>query len=80
MELIIKLKREVAILELDGVDSKTFTYYHDLDEKLITGIDKLLKKNKIDISSVKSYKIESNLDENSTSTKIVQAAIEALKS
>jgi hypothetical protein len=30
------------------LDSETFSYYHDISEKLITSLDKLLKRNNID--------------------------------
>lgn len=62
------------------VDSESFTYYHDLDEKLINGVDKLLKRNSVDITVVKTYKIVENTGENSTSAKIAQAVVEGLKS
>jgi hypothetical protein len=83
MELAIKLDYQDCGLELfeksRSIDSTKFSYYHDLDEKLITYIDKLLKRNKIDINALKSYKIEENMGENATSVRIAETVIQGLK-
>jgi hypothetical protein len=84
MELKISLKQTEVTLELaqntQTIDSETFPYYHDLDKVLIKGIDKLTKRNSIDIVAIKDYKIVEALGENSTSVKIAQTVVEALKS
>jgi hypothetical protein len=84
MNLLINLKPNSASLEISQngrmLDSETFSYYHDLDDKLISYIDKLLKRNSIDITVVKAYKIVEGMGENSTSAKIAQAVVEGLKS
>jgi hypothetical protein len=83
MELIVFLQPDEVELKLENIgaaiDAESFSYYHDLDQKLITHIDKLVKRNKIDISAVGSYKIQGNLGENSTSMRIAEAVIEGLK-
>ena len=62
-----------------GVDSETLSYYHDLSEKLITSLDKLLKRNNIDTTALNSFKIRGNTGKNSTSYKIAAAFIEGLR-
>lgn len=61
------------------LDSETFSYYHDISEKLITTLDKLLKRNNIDTTAINSFKIRGNIGKNSTSYKIAAAFIEGLK-
>jgi hypothetical protein len=83
MELIINLENENCRLELtqngSAIDAEKFSYYHDLDDQLITHIDKLVKRNKIDVSAVSHYKILGNLGENAISLKIAEAVVEGLK-
>ncbi len=75
-QFIIKM----AILKKSRVlDSETFSYYHDLSEKLITSLDKLLKRNNIDTTALKSFKIRGNTGKNGTSYKIAAAFIEGLR-
>ncbi len=58
MKLIITLNQNELQLEIRQkgrvLDSETLSYYHDISEKLITSLDKLLKRNNID--PVKSSK------------------------
>lgn len=61
------------------LDFETAKYYHDLNEVLITRLDKLLRRNIIDVKSLKSYKIQENVGTDSTSYKITAAFIEGLK-
>jgi hypothetical protein len=61
------------------LDSETFSYYHDISEKLITSLDKLLKRNNIDTTALNSFKIRGNTGKNSTSYKIAAAFIEGLR-
>jgi hypothetical protein len=46
---------------------------------LITALDKLLKRNKLDAKVLKSYKILGNLGENSTSYKIAAIFVKGLR-
>lgn len=73
-EVLIELVNNRRILDVERL-----LYYHDLDEKLITYIDKLLKRNNIDVSTLKRYKIQGNLGKNSTSIKIAEAVVGALR-
>lgn len=83
MGLTINLDHEKIILELTRngrlIDSAGFSYYRDLEDKLITGLDKLLKRNRMGTHHLKSYKISENARENATSYKIVRAFIAGLK-
>lgn len=84
MTLEITLGQDRAMLKLikSGrvLDSEMFSYYHDLDDKLITCLDKLLRKHKIDITAIKDYKITGEASKNGTSGKIAQTVVEGLKS
>ncbi|HWA64276.1 MAG TPA: hypothetical protein VG866_00230 [Candidatus Paceibacterota bacterium] len=51
-----------------------------LDTLLVTSIDKILKKNRIDVAHLKSVIISENIDPTSTAYGIAQAVAEALKS
>lgn len=62
-----------------AIDSELAKYYYDLSDVLISALDKLLKRNTIDIKSLKSYKIRGDLGTNSTSYKIASAFVEGLK-
>ncbi|MEK7154458.1 MAG: hypothetical protein AAB792_02795 [Patescibacteria group bacterium] len=71
---------KVNLIEKGRVlDSEIFSYYHDVSEKLITSLDKLLKRNNIDTTALKSFKIRGNTGKNSTSYKIAAAFIGGLK-
>jgi len=83
MLLEIKLNQSEVELKLlknrRTIDFITAKYYHDLSDVLITGLDKLLRRNKIDATALKSFKIRGNLGQDSTSYKIVSAFIEGLQ-
>lgn len=83
MNLSINLDETKVRLELvknrQVIDFEELLYYHDLDGVLITVLDKLLKRNKLDAKALKSYKILGNLGQNSTSYKIVAVLVEGLK-
>ncbi|MBI2062734.1 MAG: hypothetical protein HYT61_00640 [Candidatus Yanofskybacteria bacterium] len=83
LDLIIVLRAEDFRLELqqDGrmLDLQTAKYYHDLSDVLITNLDKLLKRNNIDVKSLKSYKIHSDLGQDSTSYKIIAAFVAGIQ-
>ena len=71
--------QDLTVLKRCGVDSEAFSYYHDINGKLITTLDKLLKRNNIDTTAFNSCKIQGNIGKNSTSYKIAAAFIEGLK-
>ncbi len=86
MGIKIDLKEENFILYLYNgkkiQDELKVEYYRDLSEKLIGGIDKILKKNRIDKSNLKYLKLLKKPDKNRTSDRIVLSivgAFDALK-
>jgi hypothetical protein len=71
---------EVADIIKKGFVKKGGTViYGELLTALISALDKLLKRNRLDVEALKSYKIIDNLGKNSTSYKIAGAFIEGLK-
>ena len=83
MSLILKLRDQLVTLQIrektrviDFVESK---YYHDLDKVCITALDKLLKRNRISVKALKTYKIQGDFGPDSTSYKIAKAFIQGLK-
>ena len=83
MKLVITLNQNELKLEICQksrvLDSETALYYHDLSDVLITSLDKLLKRNNIDTTALKSFKIQGNTGKNGTSYKIAAAFIEGLR-
>jgi hypothetical protein len=71
--LTISLQQKSKVLAL-----AKHGYNRNLDTVLIKTLDNLLKKTNIDISSVTSFQIESDLDSNNTSLKITKAFLEGL--
>lgn len=75
-------KDQISLKLLEGrktLDFESFSYYHNTNEELIKNLDKLLKRNNIDTSSLNSFKIRENIGKNSTAYKITAAFMEALK-
>ena len=68
-----------AIIKKGHIKKGTTVIYKELLTGLITSIDKLLKRTRIDATALKSFKIKGNLGQDSTSYKIAQAFIEGLK-
>ena len=83
MELRIHLTLETLELTLvedkKPLDSQAVSYERDLDQRLITGLDGLLKRNNVDITALQGYTLTSDMGLESTSFKIAQAFIEGLK-
>jgi len=83
MTLFIFVGQSKVIMRIvknrSAIDSETFSYYHDISKKLITSLDKLLKRNNIDTTALNSCKMQGNTDKNSTSCKIAAAFIEGLR-
>ncbi|HEY4506941.1 MAG TPA: hypothetical protein VJH71_02150 [Candidatus Paceibacterota bacterium] len=83
MEIILDLNPNQLTIRIlkkrMPIDTEVAKYYHDLSNVLIMTIDKILKRNRLDLKAVKRYKILSNLGPDSTSHKIAQAFIEGLK-
>ena len=85
MNLIInfKEKRGEAVLELkDGkrlIDTLTFDFEANLDSVLIAGVDKIMKRNRIETLSLKTVKVSGKVNKESSAYKIAQTFIEAIK-
>lgn len=85
MNLIINFteKRGEIVLKLLGdkklIDTLTFNFEANLDSVLIAAVDKVLKENRIDTLSLKTVRIEGEVDKNSLAYKIAQTFIEAIK-
>jgi len=80
-----ELSKVLTPLEVSDIIKKGFVkkggtgIYGELLTALISTLDKLLKRNRLDVEALKSYKIIDNLGKNSTSYKIAGAFIEGLK-
>lgn len=83
MRLRITLEKDFGFLEIgpgnQTIDSEKFLYYHDLDDKLISAIDKLLTRNSIDLADIVNFNIVSSMGPESSSHKIAEAFISGIK-
>ena len=84
MDLIINFKDFGKIrLELKQrsmfIDALDFSFHANLDDLLITSVDKIFKRNRIETLSLKTIKVAGNVDKNSSAYKIAQTFIEAVK-
>lgn len=61
------------------LDSESFLYYHDLQDQLITNLDRIIRRANIDTSAINSFKTLGGLGKDSTSHKIIEAFVEGLK-
>jgi tRNA A37 threonylcarbamoyladenosine modification protein TsaB len=83
MDLFIDLNRDKFTLLLkDGeslVDSLEMCFERDLAEKLLEGIDKILKSNRIDKTDLKSIDLSKKPDKDRTSDRIALSVVGAFK-
>ena len=61
------------------VDALDFSFQGNLDDLLIAAVDKIMKRNRIGTLSLKTIKIEGNIDENSSAYKIALSFTKAWK-
>ena len=61
------------------LDSIDFSFHGDLDTVLIQAVDKLLERNKLDKLSLSQGVVTGNIDETSSSYRVAQAFLEAIK-
>ena len=86
MNLIIDFtekRGEVELKLLNGkrlIDTLTFEFESNLDSVLISAVDKIMKRNRIETLSLKTVKVAGNIEKSSSAYKIAQTFIEALKS
>lgn len=73
-EIGLRLKRSRVC-----IDTLTFDFDANLDSVLISAVDKILKRNKIETLSLKTVKIGGNIDKNSSAHKVALAFCEAWK-
>lgn len=83
MDLFIDLNQgKFTLLLKDGeslVDSLEICFERDLAEKLLGGIDKILKSNKIGKTDLKSIELSKKPDKNRTSDRIALSVVGAFK-
>ena len=85
MNLIINFtekRGEVELKLLNGkrlIDTLTFEFESNLDSVLISAVDKILKRNRIETLSLKTIKTAGEVDKFSSANKIAETFIEATK-
>ena len=85
MNLIINFtekKGEVELKLQDGrklIDSLTFDFEANLDSVLISAVDKICKRNRIERLSLKTIQVLGKVEKSSSAYKIAQTFIEAIK-
>jgi len=85
MNLIINFteKRGEIRLELQKgkvcIDTLTFDFEANLDSVLISAVDKICKRNRIETLSLKTVKVAGNIEKSSSAYKIALTFIEAIK-
>ncbi len=62
-----------------SIDRLDFLFQGNLDDMLITSVDKILKKNRIETLSLKTVRIGGRVDKNSSAYKIALTFIKAWK-
>ena len=82
MNLLIQIKdKNISImLKKNGkiVDEFSFPDEHNLTEKLLPEIDKLLKKNKLDIKDIEKTSLKSDMDDYFTTQRIAKTVVNSL--
>ena len=61
------------------IDTLDFSFHGNLDDLLISSVDKVLKENRIEELSLKTVSIEGNVDKNSSAYKIALTFVKAWK-
>ncbi len=85
MDLIINFTKKRGEVELKlqkgrvCIDTLTFDFEANLDSVLISTVDKILKRNKIETLSLKTVKIGGDIDKNSSAYKIALTFCKAWK-
>lgn len=84
MNLIIYFKKvgEIELRLMRGtklIDALDFSFHGNLDDLLISSVDKVLKENRIEELSLKTVSIGGNVDKNSSAYKIALSFVKAWK-
>ena len=61
------------------INALDFSFRNNLDDLLIFSVDKILKENRIEALSLKTVRVEGDIDKNSSAYKIAVSFIEAWK-
>ena len=61
------------------IDTLDFSFHGNLDDLLISSVDKVLKKNRIETLSLKTVKVLGNIEKSSSAYKIAQTFVKAIK-
>ncbi|MDO9231581.1 MAG: hypothetical protein Q7U36_03855 [bacterium] len=81
MEIIIKIQeRKISIILLQNkkeVDFLDIVEEHSLSEKLLPEIDQLLRKNKLKLEDIEKVTVDSDQEDNFTTTRIAKSVANA---
>jgi len=81
MEIIIKIKeRKISIVLLQNekeVDFLNIVEEYSLSEKLLPEIDRLLRKNKLKLEDIEKVTVDSDQEDNFTTTRIAKSVANA---
>jgi hypothetical protein len=78
-------EKKIQVLLKEGravMDTVDFEFDKNVDTLLLESVDKILKRNKIDITSLKNVRLVGDIDKNSSLYKIVksfESAVDNLK-
>lgn len=82
MEIIIKIengKVEIILKESQRIiDKAAFFDEHNLTEKLLPEINKILKKNKLEIGEIRKASLNSSVEGSYTTVRIAKTVVDAI--
>ena len=82
MEIIIRIKnRHISVVLAQGrknIDEIDFAEDNNLSQNLLPSIDKILSRNKLDLSKIKKARLISDIKEPYTSYRIAKAVVNGL--
>ena len=84
MDLVLYFTKigEIEVRLVKGarvVDALDFSFHGNLDDLLISAVDKILKKNRIRALSLKTVRVDGDVDKNSSAYKIAATFTKAWK-
>jgi len=81
MEILIKIKKKkiriILLVKKEEIDQREISEERNLSEKILVEIDALLKKNKISSGKIVEIKVDSDENNNFTTTRIAQTVAKA---
>lgn len=82
MEIIVQIKnRQISVILVEKgkkLDELSFPEDHDLSQKLLPAIDKILSRNKLEMKDIKKTRLVSDIKEPYTSYRIAKAAVNSI--